>query len=754
MLIGGLSNREFLMEFNLSGPGFLAKNDDGKDIKRLWRIWNKCTMETADGDLCYEVQYWENDHGHDYVYAWPAGEIKSNYPTDMDAWEENYGDAWDAKYGTVGKIWNASGQATKRPFDDTPGKARKELKKQKITVKIREFDSEVDEEVDEEMDKEKDDADPFVAPPPRQMNQFEIRVPSFRADVPSAPMADENVEMSSSVAGGTARTECVSRGLQDEDVDVSDLLSPLARRPGASSPLGVNRHQTSSLGSPAQQSRLLSRSLLSDEVEDSEMNDLDSLKSNLTFQAAPTNTVSRNATTRSILAVSHASDSLTPEYSQNADQTMDDALQAVYEESQLEFAAARDAETGSESPSGQFDPSQRVIEENQFENYSQKLIDAHSESVEGLFLAALDLTDMPCDDCVTKRKEGSKCDYTDFISYLVVILLGMDALVLEHFVKGDLPKAEKRNAALQKTLRKLKNLGPKEKCLSIYAQYLVDKNGESPCTKVLLEVLGKAELYLQGRDEKDLQSGTFSVRVDSIIGKPWSLTESVAGKRKYIKDEARAEKCLAWIENVKHRLSSLPADQPLERPLAEVGYATTPIERLDQHARHSSSNYLMNLCEAICRVLYGHRYSIEQYVVFHNFHLTHAMYAEIVLSRIGLVYTTQGGGFSHHPAGISQPGANGVGKNYYTDLEERSFADSDFLELVESELRRKNELAELYKGLVTTAAEQEALVEDLRLLKRSIEQAMEEDAQQKERLKGMLKDTEPFMKLLQLVKEL
>lgn len=225
-----------------------------------------------------------------------------------------------------------------------------------------------------------------------------------------------------------------------------------------------------------------------------EMDELESLTSKLSFQAGPSNITSRDAGPRSTPAASHASGRLAPERSESPDQTMDDALLAVYEESQLEFAAARDADTGSESPNRQIDPSQRVIEENQFEEYSQKLIDGYSDSVEHLLIAALDLTDMPCDDWVTRRKKGSKCDYKDLISSLVVMLLGMDSLVLEHFVKGDLPKAEKSNVTLQKRLRKLKNLGPKEKCPLIYAQYLVDKNGESPCPKVLLEVLDKAEL--------------------------------------------------------------------------------------------------------------------------------------------------------------------------------------------------------------------------------------------------------------------
>jgi len=756
------------MEFPQSGPRIAAKDNDGEDIWRLWRIWNKCTLDIADGDLCYEVQYWERYRGQNYVYARPAEEIKSNYPDETDAWEEKYGDAWDAKYGTVGNIWSTNVQATKRPFDDTPDKARKEMKKPKASVTDREVDSGEDEEMQDE--------DPFLTTPPRRMNQFEIRVPSFRAGVPSVPKANEDVEMSSSVAVSPASVR-ISRGMQEDD-DVSDVPSPLVYRTGASSPMGA-RLPTSSVGSPTQQPRLLSRSVLREEIGDSEMDDSESLTSNLmiqagskhvasrnaemddlesltsklSIQAAPSNIASSDAAPQSTPAASHASRGLTPERSQSPDQDMDDKLLAMYEKSQLEFAAAGDPETGSESPNGQIDPSQRVIEENQFEEYSQKLIEAYSETVEHLLTAALELTDMPCDDWVTRRKKGSKCDYRDLMSYLVVMLLGMDGLVLEHFVKGDLPKAEKSDAALQKRLRKLRNLGRKEKCPSIYAQYLVDKNGESPCPKVLLEVLEKAELYVRGLGEQDSQSGTFSVEVDSVIGKPWPLTESVAGKRKYIKDEGQAEKCIAWIENVRHRISSLPADQPLERPLAEVGYATTPIERLDQHARHTSSNYLMNLCEAICWVLYGDRYSIAQYVVFHTFHLSHAMYAEIVLSRIGLVYTAQGGGFSHHPAGISHPDANGVGKHYYADVEERLYKDPDFLDRFESHQRKMAELTALYKGWLTLAAKEETLEEEERLVAQALERALEEKAQQKERLE-MLKATEPFMKLLQLAKDL
>ena len=351
------------------------------------------------------------------IYARPVEEIKSNYPDETDAWEGKYGDAWEAKYGTVGNIWSTNVQATKRPFDDTPDKARKELKKPKASVTDREVDSGEDEEMQ--------DQDAFLTSPARRANQFEIRGPSFRGGVPSVPKANEDVEMSSSVTVSPASVR-ISKGSQEDD-DFSDVPSPLVHRtasnvpsplvyrPGASSPMGI-RLPTSSVGSPTQQPRLLSRSLLREEVEDSEMDDSESLTSNLMIQAgskhvasrnaemddlesltsklslpaAPSNIASSDAAPQSTPAASHASRGLTPERPESPDEEdMDDKLLAMYEESQLEFAAAGDAETGTESPNGKIDPSQRVIEENQFEEYSQKLIKANAETVEHLLTAAL-----------------------------------------------------------------------------------------------------------------------------------------------------------------------------------------------------------------------------------------------------------------------------------------------------------------------------------------------------------------------------
>ena len=45
-------------------------------------------------------------------------------------------------------------------------------------------------------------------------------------------------------------------------------------------------------------------------------------------------------------------------------------------------------------------------------------------------------------------------------------------------------------------------------------------------------------------------------------------------------------------------------DDELTPPLCELGYATN-LDRLAQHEKHDSSNYLMNIAKAVCRITKG-----------------------------------------------------------------------------------------------------------------------------------------------------
>lgn len=846
MLIKGNSGPDFMMEFHNSRSRVPKKDTDGKEVWHLWRIWNKCTIDTVDGDLCYEVQYWENYKGTNLVHARPAEEIRSSYPDAANAWDAKYGQAWDVRYGNRGNIWSADDEPAlmKRAFNDTPQKARKEDAK-----KPRVFVREVVPDSDEDMG---DLPDPFrgtpasqkMAPPRKpRLNQFQMRIPAFRpssnpAESSEAAIGEEEASNSLAPAirlgfdaspdrarimmnssrrrpavgsggGISGRIQVTVESQTDSDGHES-LQSPSRQYPSItggsseeSSPIKarvgqrikvekspdnalttsrqgqVSDHE--SVGSLTPRRRLFrsSHDISAESMQDLDMDNLQGLTSQLTVRLSrhPAGSESSVPNVRGdagqsgdgiLMAIEDSQQSLgrygqaghSGDLSQasiddtNSGQnsrglivgpSVSDGLMAVYEESQRELLDEDEAD---------LDLTQKVIDENQFEEYSQLLISAHATGIECLVRTALDLTDLPCDNWVTKRKASSKCDYGDFISYLVVMMLGMDEQILEHFVKGDLSEAEKGNPDLRKSLRKLKSLGPKERCPSIYAQYLVDKDGKSPTPRILTEVLDHAELYLKGLNRVDQQSGDFAAQVDSVKGKPRAPSNAVAGERKYVKGETQSDTCLAWIQNTRARISSLLPDVPLDRPLAEVGYATVPIERLEQqHAKHTSSNYLMNLCEAICEVLYGQRYSIAQYIVFHTFHLAHAMYAEIILSRIGLVYSTQGGGFSHFRAGVSHPGADEVPKDFYDRKEARLFEDPSFEQRVTLELSRKAALAELYEGMISGAEGQDRMLDEMNVLTRAPELCQDMMAQQKKEMEELLDSTDPYMKLLELAED-
>jgi hypothetical protein len=151
--------------------------------------------------------------------------------------------------------------------------------------------------------------------------------------------------------------------------------------------------------------------------------------------------------------------------------------------------------------------------------------------------------------------------------------------------------------------------------------------------------------YTSGAGQRDLELSYLATQIDCALAvKAFNLQAIQQGKRRYIGSEAsQKDKCLEWAENIRDPLKSLPLDKPLSCPLVDTGYATYLMERLEQHGRNNNSNYLMNLTDSICKVKFQ-RFRIVQFVVFHIVHLTHAMYAEIIASRVGLAYTTVGGG--------------------------------------------------------------------------------------------------------------
>jgi hypothetical protein len=209
------------------------------------------------------------------------------------------------------------------------------------------------------------------------------------------------------------------------------------------------------------------------------------------------------------------------------------------------------------------------------------------------------------------------------------------------------------------------------------------------------------------------------------LGTPEKQAEYTLDPDKFdARHQIREENLKAQLYCLLERLSSIPAedgDEPLEIPLGEVGYAGHATERLKQHAKHTtSSNYLMNLWEAVCKVLYGQdvlqsSFRIHQYVIFTCYIPSHAILGETFFTRLAHGYIYNGGGFSHYHAGLSNESVKDSEKvkwdwdglcsyaviktcfdqNWDLELEKQKAAiDAEFQETAKERAQHEQDLAE------------------------------------------------------------
>jgi len=420
----------------------------------------------------------------------------------------------------------------------------------------------------------------------------------------------------------------------------------------------------------------------------------------------------------------------------DSDEELDDALgnvnqmaEDLFIESQNEI---QDDEEDEDLPAtqAQMDDGTAV-----YDDYSAKLIEAHDESLDALVKAAMNLGNMPCGSWIRKRKAGPEDVLKNLMFVFWIMLVDWDPLILKHLVHGDIPAEYYKKGDLYKKLRALRNLPKEIKIPSIYIQYLVDRDGKSPPKKDLIEILDYAETYINGIDDHtDNSSHHLAITVDQARpSQLWTKNGAMKGQRRYISG-VQAVKCRAWIEASRQRLESLADDTIISRPWAECGYAAEPNERLKEHASHSSSNYLMNLTDAICQTKMGGKYVIEQFVVYQIFHYTQAMYGEILASRLGLVYTKQGGGFSHEAAGISNKSVQKTDSQHFPRKQKAMLKDPGFGQRYHEELQKVRKKAETTNLLDAMNDSERNLVLDLYSGAQLLEEPLERSAKQEQRL--------------------
>lgn len=142
------------------------------------------------------------------------------------------------------------------------------------------------------------------------------------------------------------------------------------------------------------------------------------------------------------------------------------------------------------------------------------------------------------------------------------------------------------------------------------------------------------------------------------------------GTRRYIgqndKGQAQdhhAQKIREFVQFVTAVLDNdgLPEDAEMKYTLRECGYSICD-KRLSQHMHHQSSNYLMNLCHAICQAAGPpfYHYQPQPLVVFHCWRPEQPSMAEILFSQASGAYYEFGTGFCHARAGESIASAHSI----------------------------------------------------------------------------------------------
>jgi hypothetical protein len=209
-----------------------------------------------------------------------------------------------------------------------------------------------------------------------------------------------------------------------------------------------------------------------------------------------------------------------------------------------------------------------------------------------------------------------------------------------------------------------------------YLQLFVDKEGKSPSPNMIKAILKLLRQYI-GEEPGDWEG--WSEEIDAVMrgGRQVTLAvRRVKRFRKYFyvrpgKDKpeklepspTRVKRVKQFVRAIEKRLAEIPVtehDEPLALPLSEVGYANGCHNRLDSHAKHDSSNYIMTLVEAVSiwakdqgELGFDKDFRIPQFIIYNCWQVEQGVIAEIVLSRLCHAYIYNGGGFSHYPAGLS-----------------------------------------------------------------------------------------------------
>lgn len=372
------------------------------------------------------------------------------------------------------------------------------------------------------------------------------------------------------------------------------------------------------------------------------------------------------------------------------------------------------------------------------------------------------------------------------------ILFSSHEEIIESTAFGNLARDRRRNTQLQALLNHLRLQA--KFMPSTYHQQLVDKKGLSPTCNQVRKALSMARDYIFGTDHPDARKmgAKHKCQVDDKMANKLDQTrhdiplplfrqsfrnylwtervedaQSKASKRPKLASsatstgrisristavkgsagtkfrvqllsDARVAQTINFCDRLQDRLDAIPAgdqDKPLAHPLMEVGYSKRSIERLKKHAAHESSNYLMNLFEAIFEVLASDpranfpQIFLEQHIIYLIWRVEQAEISEIGWTKLAEGYTCNAGGFSHYPAGQSNYSAQKVPAQEWSYASEVALTCSPWEKEIEAAAQKQ---IERYKNIVAAAEEKS---------EKTKQDKFEEQARRHEQLETLLEES-------------
>ena len=302
------------------------------------------------------------------------------------------------------------------------------------------------------------------------------------------------------------------------------------------------------------------------------------------------------------------------------------------------------------------------------------------------------------------------------------MLYSMDTSLLKAMIQGQLPRlAEVRSGSVYQAIKELNEqefIQP-----GTYMNCICDYAGLSPTPHQWQRVCEQMLKYIQVGDEHN----DLAQQIDQQIHpKPeWSKDLAHKGLRRYTEwrsymengaltpDALHRHWVRYFVDQLRQRMEGQPIHAPLTVPVVEIGFSNDPDKRLRQHRHHESSNYLMNLAEAVFRVEYPGAFRLQQMIVFVCYRSIQPWLSEIVVTQLVQGYVKGAGGFSHETAGRSNTSSNRiVPAKIWNIFEARIYADGRIVREMEANRQRLQALEpariQVEEELAKAAEEREA----------------------------------------------